>query len=883
MYTFKCYVTLVVIVSCMAPAAMSQVWQKKSAALQTRWAANVQADNVLPEYPRPQMVRPGWTNLNGPWEYAITSKDVSIPIKYDGKILVPYPVESALSRVKKMIFPDELLWYQRTFAKPAAKKGERILLHFGAVDFDATVYINGNEAGRHKGGYQHFSFDITDLLQDGDNQLRVKVLDPTDQGPNPHGKQTLDPKGIMYTPSSGIWQTVWLETVPAAYIQSFTITPDIDKSVLHLTPLLNGGTAGCTIEAVALSGGKVIGKAGGAPGETLTIPVKKARLWSPDDPFLYDLSITVRRDGKTIDAVKSYFGMRKIEVRKDEKGIDRLYLNNKYTYHLGTLDQGYWPDGLYTAPTDNALQFDIAAAKAMGFNTIRKHIKLEPDRWYYHADKLGMLVWQDMVNPGSTTPEGRAQFEQECKENIAQLYNYPSIVTWVLFNEGWGAYDTERLANWIKQQDESRVLNGHTGAAIVSGIVEDTNVVIKKSVNSDMTDVHSYPPPAIPNNMQGKAMVCGEFGGIAVSVEGHLWDDLVAGFGYGDVVSPPQMLMNYSRMIDSLKAFERRGLSGSIYTQPFDVEAEQNGLITYDRAIIKMPVDDIRRQNARLWPSTAKNTAVTKTFSAKVADTSVTAYEVRVNQFLDGKRDSAFLRRLAVLADLKKDQGTADAAAAAYIANIKDKLKTENLRFLQKFIKSSNDEHFKMFLSNRREVEQAIGKASVSQFVKNIISTDVRSIIFDKSKKPDMQRLEKEIPEKFGDEGEEVLWTAQALYYYFANDYDPFIAVKKKIHAKYPDAISLFDMNNDAWLIFENISNKDHLETALAWSKRVIDKEPTANYYDTYANLLYKLGRRDEAIKMQEKGLTLAEGNGPIAEVKKNLDKMKSGQPTWPQ
>jgi beta-galactosidase/beta-glucuronidase len=398
--------------------------------------------------------------------------------------------------------------------------------------------VNGKEVGLHTGGYQAFSIDITDALKPGANELVVRVWDPTDLGPNPHGKQVLHPQGIMYTPSSGIWQTVWMETLPAQYIQALTPAPDIDKKVLDLNVSVAGDCEDCHVEAIALAAGKPVAATKASAGKALQLRIPSARLWSPDDPFLYDLEITLRKNGKPIDRVHSYFGMRKISVQADAEGKPRIFLNNRYTYNLGTLDQGFWPDGLYTAPADAALRFDIEAAKAMGFNTIRKHIKIEPARWYYHADKIGMLVWQDMVNPGNDTEEGRAQFETELKENIAQLYHHPSIVVWVLFNEKWGSYDQERLTKWIRQLDPSRLVNGHSGEMLY---VNDQ--LRSPSPNawaaSDLTDVHAYPNPGYMQLQAGKAAVIGEFGGIGVPVEGHLWNDLQAGWGYDGVVTPP--------------------------------------------------------------------------------------------------------------------------------------------------------------------------------------------------------------------------------------------------------------------------------------------------------------------------------------------------------
>jgi len=339
-------------------------WKMQPVGIQTRWAKDVSPDKTLPEYPRPQMVRAHWQNLNGLWQYAITPGDAAAPEQFDGSILVPYPIESALSGVKKAVLPHQLLWYKRTITAPARQAGERVLLNFGAVDWQATVYLNNKPVGEHAGGYQRFSIDITDALQSGSNELLIKVYDPTDQGPNPHGKQVLNPADIYYTPCTGIWQTVWMEVIPAAAIADIKLSPDIDRQVLHVNVK---APADCEVLLTASAGGKTVSTAKGTPGADIELPVKQAKLWSPNNPFLYDLKVQLVKNGKTTDEVKSYFGMRKVEVKKDAAGFDRIFLNNQYTYNLGTLDQGFWPDGIYTAPTDEALAFDIRAIKAMGF------------------------------------------------------------------------------------------------------------------------------------------------------------------------------------------------------------------------------------------------------------------------------------------------------------------------------------------------------------------------------------------------------------------------------------------------------------------------------------------------------------------------------------
>lgn len=570
-------------------------WQMQPVALQTRWAKDVHPGNVLPEYPRPQMVRNNWQNLNGLWEYAITDWDANKPAKFDGEILVPFPIESALSGVQKAFLPMQRLWYKRTIKKPDVKGNKRVLLHFGAVDWKATIYLNGKLIGSHLGGYQHFSFDITASLKDGANELVVSVFDPTNMGNNPHGKQTLRPKNILYTACSGIWQTVWMETVPPAYIDALHMTPDVDANCLELKVYTTGTSKDYTVEAITTTSIKTV-SIRGAPGTLLELPIDRAHLWSPDDPFLYNLTVRLLYKGEVVDTVYSYFGMRKIEVKKDSEGIPRLFLNNKYTYNLGVLDQGYWPEGNYTAPTDSALKFDVQTIKDMGFNTIRKHVKVEPDRWYYHCDKLGILVWQDMVTCSGYNYYAAAAFESEIEASLQQLHNFPSIVMWVLFNEGWWSYDQQRLTEWMKNTDSSRIINGHSGENLDE---ESPPALADKWISSQVTDIHRYPGPGMAPALPGKAMVLGEWGGVRASISGHQWSKSRS-WGYLDV-SPSQFSRQYDYMIRKLSRYEKAGLSGSIYTQPYDVESEENGLMTYDREVMKIPVDTLKKMNATLF------------------------------------------------------------------------------------------------------------------------------------------------------------------------------------------------------------------------------------------------------------------------------------------
>lgn len=577
------------------PVARAQNWHQAPSELATKWSKEVTPSNALPEYPRPQMVREKeageWINLNGLWEYAITDSTSQHPGNFDGQILVPYPLESSLSGVKTILQPNQKLWYHRNIDLNVKQTNKRYLLHLGAVDFRCTAWVNGKPAGHHTGGYQAFSFDITDALQEGKNELIITVLDPTDHGNNPRGKQVLDPKGIMYTPTSGIWQTVWLEAVPTTYIEKLVLTPNVDEGYLSITTrCVNSDSAEYTVEAICndqIINGKI--------NQELRLNIPNAHLWSPNDPYLYNLSVRLLKNGKTIDQVRSYFGMRKIEIKKDNQGQERIFLNNQYTFNLGVLDQGFWPDGLYTAPTDEALKYDIQVIKDMGFNTIRKHIKIEPDRWYYHCDKLGILVWQDMPFPANLSVEAKAEYEAENNENIKQLYNHPCIVCWVLFNEGWNKYDQERLTKWLKKTDPTRIINGHSGENYDRTSPVNLN---DKWINSDLTDIHVYPGPGIAPYLPGKARVLGEWGGIRVITPQHQWDSS-KGWGYAESTAT-EFARKYEFMIKHLKLFEEEGLSGSIYTQPFDVETEENGLITYDREIFKIPKEKIKSINSLL-------------------------------------------------------------------------------------------------------------------------------------------------------------------------------------------------------------------------------------------------------------------------------------------
>lgn len=869
---------VVLLFACLCSTLVSAAdWQMQPMGIQSRWAALVSPTNALPEYPRPQMVRNQWTNLNGLWQYAITSKDAAAPSAYDGHILVPYPLESALSGVQKSLRPDQTLWYQSTIVKADGKGTERTLLNFGAVDWRATVYINGTEVGTHTGGYQNFSLDITDALKVGGNDLVVKVYDSTDQGPNPHGKQTLSPGGIMYTPTSGIWQTVWLETVPHTYIESLVLTPDVDRSQLNLQVNLKGEDTGYSVEAIARNGLKVVATQR-INGQT-ALQIKQPRLWSPDDPFLYDLQIRLLKHGKPVDEVKSYFGMRKVEIKKDSSGIERIFLNNQYTYNLGTLDQGFWPDGLYTAPTDDALKFDIQAIKAMGFNTIRKHIKVEPARWYYHCDQLGMLVWQDMVNAGSDTPEGRAEFEKESKDILTELHNYPSITTWVLFNEGWGAYDQARLTQWVKDADPSRIVNGHTGEERFDASPPDVN---QKWANSDVTDIHPYPGPGIPPKLPGKARVIGEFGGIGTFVQDHVWDDLAAaGWGYVKV-TPPEFAKAYAELIEKLKDFESQGLSGSIYTQPFDVEGEQNGLMTYDRWVMKIPASEMRRINARIIPTTQNYLTATKDLRIDDADLTpdATRYAAALSDYHHGNHNPAFLRKLVLMAIRQKDQANITLISDELIAAMRDPYTRDSLRLIAAITRTTHDKGFAMYRTEPERVNAVLGSQAAERAMRSIIEREaIDPIISAKDAKPDWDALEKTLVPKYGVLGGEALYGKAMIYYYEQKDWVRF----GRYYARYFATAAVrseYHINNISYEVFKYVTDRQALEAAIKADKYSLDtfSHDDPSDIDTYASLLYKAGKVQEAIEWQEKAAKLKPDDPEIGE---HLKKMKAGKPTW--
>ncbi len=590
----------------------AQRWEPVGGKILTPWAEKVNPAKPLPEYPRPQLVRGNWQNLNGSWQYAITPKtQESAPASFDGQILVPYPVESALSSVGKRVGKDKLLWYKKSISLLKPSGDQRVLLHFGAVDWQCDVFVNGTRVGRHEGGYEPFSFDITPQLKKGKSQeLIVRVWDPTDDGPQPRGKQINNPHGIWYTPVTGIWQTVWTETVGATYIASTRHTPQVDEGELKVSAAVENARAGDLVRFVVFDGKNKLSEATLPAGTEGSIEMKNAGLWSPHSPKLYDLKIALLRNGKQIDYAESYFAMRKISLKKDAKGIERLALNDKIFFQYGPLDQGWWPDGLYTAPTDDALLFDVVKTKEMGFNMIRKHIKVEPARWYRFCDSVGVLVWQDMpsgdlggnhwdMQPGKISglnhdkersAESEGYYKKEWKTIMDALYNFPSIVVWIPFNEAWGQFKTKEITDWTMKYDPSRLVNSASGGNF--------------SFTGHILDIHNYPDPAMPDPQifgnKGQALVLGEFGGLGLPVEGHTWQDK-NNWGYQSFKDKDELLQRYTRLMTDLRNLIPLGLSAGVYTQTTDVEIETNGILTYDRKVIKIPETTLKSLHESLY------------------------------------------------------------------------------------------------------------------------------------------------------------------------------------------------------------------------------------------------------------------------------------------
>ena len=571
-------------------------WKPADGILLSKFAKDVDPSAPHPEYPRPQLVRSDWVNLNGLWDYAITPVSQSDPAP-QGKILVPFPAESALSGIAKPVGKDNLLVYNRTFTIPKEWTGKHILLHFGAVDWKTTVTLNGKLLGEHKGGYDPFTFDITDALADGEQSITVTVWDPTKEeiagdapaGRQPVGKQLTNPGGIWYTPNTGIWQTVWMEPVADAYIKSINPVSDIKAKTMTFNFIVGGESNGTFVaignQSVPVADGRAV----------ITTAYPDAELWSPSNPKLYDFTAELTKGGAVIDQVQSYFGMREVSLGKTDDGITRILLNGEFVFQHGPLDQGWWPDGLYTAPTDKALRFDLEMTKAFGFNMLRKHVKTEPDRFYRHCDELGILVWQDMpsgdgyISPNdpdfNRTSASAAQYEQEYAAMISRLKSFPSIIMWVPFNEGWGQYDTERIVKMTNQLDPTRLVNCASGWT-------DRNC-------GSVHDKHCYPGPDMFEPEENRATVLGEYGGLGFPVKGHSWKE-DGNWGYVSFEDQENLFNKYNDLNNGLKELIKRGLSAAVYTQTTDCEIEVNGLMSYDREVIKMPVDKLAESNKAL-------------------------------------------------------------------------------------------------------------------------------------------------------------------------------------------------------------------------------------------------------------------------------------------
>jgi len=574
-------------------------WKPAGDKIKTKWAEQINPKNVLPEYPRPQLERTDWVNLNGEWEYAIKPKGEVEPQAFDGNILVPFAVESSLSGVQKEVGDANELWYKRTFSVPANWKNKDIVLNFGAVDWKADVFINDVLIGSHQGGFTPFSFNITPYLNGKSNQkLVVRVWDPSDKGYQPRGKQTSNPEGIWYTPVTGIWQTVWIEPVATNHITSVKSIPNIDNGTMNVTVGTSMPCNTSIVEVKLMDKGQVVASAKGIQGKELRLAVQNPTLWDTTNPYLYDMKVSLVKDGKVLDDVKSYTAFRKISAKRDANGVMRMQLNNKNLFHYGPLDQGWWPDGLYTAPTDEALLYDIIKTKEWGFNMIRKHVKVEPSRWYYHCDKEGILVWQDMPSGdmgnqwaphtynGGTDKERSsasiANYYQEWKEIMDLCVSHPSIVVWVPFNEAWGQFDTEKVAEWTKNYDPSRLVNPASGG--------------NHRACGDILDLHNYPGPNMFLYDPQRVTVLGEYGGIGLPLENHLWWNK-RNWGYVQFKNSDEVTAEYVKYANELKDMVDRGFSAAVYTQTTDVEGEVNGLMTYDRKEIKINEAAVKKAN----------------------------------------------------------------------------------------------------------------------------------------------------------------------------------------------------------------------------------------------------------------------------------------------
>lgn len=600
----KNLLTLLLAVAVVATA--SAEWKIAGDKIRTTWAENLDPNNVLPEYPRPQLERNEWMNLNGLWSYAVTNLTAAKPTTFDGQILVPFAIESALSGVQKRVTKDDILWYERTFTLPSSWNGKRVMLNFGAVDWSCDVYLNDILVGNHTGGYAPFSLDITAALTKGEQRLVVRVWDPTDSVHNPVGKQRLNPSGIWYTAVSGIWQTVWLEPVAKTnHIEGITTDCDIVRGELYVDAATANSNG--TLQIEVLDGDKSLYTTKVLPGVRATLPIKDAKLWTPDTPHLYTLKLSLIEKGKVVDSANSYAALRHFSVERDAMGHKRMTLNGAPIFMYGPLDQGWWPDGLYTAPTDEALLSDVILTKELGFNTIRKHIKVEPARWYYHCDQQGIIVWQDMpclalyngnskggmwgrnnIGGGSDSPATREEKEcyyKEWAEIMDALRFFPSIGVWVPFNEAWGQFDTETVAEWTAANDPTRLINAASGGNL--------------RLCGDILDIHNYPAPSMPFHSSEYVVVLGEYGGIGYPIKEHLWWNK-RNWGYIQFNNTDEVTDEYVKYATMLKQFIPQGMAAAIYTQTTDVEGEVNGFVTYDRKVVKMDKAKVKAINTEI-------------------------------------------------------------------------------------------------------------------------------------------------------------------------------------------------------------------------------------------------------------------------------------------
>jgi len=605
------FISILVAVISLTGSAYAQQWAPVGDKIKTQWAEDVSPANAHPEYPRPQMVRKDWKSLNGLWDYALVPKSEAKPGQFDGKILVPFAVESSLSGVGKTVTPDDAIWYKTTFTVPGSWKGQRIKLNFEAVDWKTDVFINDVQVGTHTGGYTHFSFDVTPYLTNGTNTLVLRVTDGTDNDLQPRGKQVSKPNGIWYTAVSGIWQSVWLEPVAKTHITDYYAVSNINDSSIEVEVSAEGTQEGDIVKVSLLEGGvgystegpkgNVIATAKGIPGGKVTLYVKDAHLWSPDSPYLYGLSVSVVRGSKTLDTVNGYTAMRKISAWQKNSNTKLMGLNDKPLFQLGPLDQGWWPDGLYTAPTDEALKFDVQKTKDFGYNMIRKHIKVEPARWYYYCDQIGIMVWQDMPSFADShlnkwgmfeydegtdfpaAPEAKANYYKEWGEIIDQTKKFQCIVVWVPFNEAWGQFDTRAAVDFTRAKDPTRLINQSSGGNWIPDC-------------GDILDNHHYPYPAMRFWDQKMINVLGEYGGIGCPIEGHLWQT-DRNWGYVQYKTGEDVLKEYTNFAEHLKLIIKQGCCAAVYTQTTDVEGEVNGLMTYDRKVIKMDEAKLKAVN----------------------------------------------------------------------------------------------------------------------------------------------------------------------------------------------------------------------------------------------------------------------------------------------